>query len=103
MFTVLLCSILLLYTNSDRLFPYFHRFVCKQPRMDAVPISTGPASGHRWFTIVRQIGTCSQVPDRIVHARRESGRRSVQERDICGRSQSSVVDQRRGWFSRVTG
>jgi len=62
--------------------------------MDVVPVSSRLAAWHCWFAFVRQIGAGSQVPDRIVHARRESGRRSIQERDIRGRPQSPVVDSR---------
>lgn len=75
-------------------FLYFHRFICKQPRMDVIKISARPAVGHCWFSILWKIGVGPQIPDGIVHARRESRRRSVQERNIRGRSQSPVVNQR---------
>jgi len=71
--------------------------------MDVVPVGARSASGHRRLAVVRQVGAGAQVPDGLVHAGRKPGRGSLQERDIRGRSQSSVVDQRRGRLARATG
>jgi len=71
--------------------------------MDVVPVGAGLASGHRRFPVVRQVGAGAQIPNGVVHAGRESRRWPVQERDIRGRSQSPVVDQRRGRFAGTTG
>lgn len=71
--------------------------------MDVVPNRAGPPSGNRGLAVVRQIGASAPVPDRIIHAGRKPGRRSVQERDIRGWPQPPVVDQRRGWFTRAAG
>lgn len=71
--------------------------------MDVVSVGAGLASGHRRFPVVRQVGAGAQIPDRVVHAGRESRRWPVQKRDIRGRSQSLAVDQRRGRFAGATG
>lgn len=71
--------------------------------MDVIPIGARPTPGHRRFIVIWKVSTSAQVLDGFIHARRESRRRSVQERDIRGWSQSPVVDQRRGRFAGTAG
>lgn len=71
--------------------------------MDVIPVSAGLTSGHRRFSVIRQVGVGPQVPNGFVHAGGEPRRWSVQKGDIRGRSQSPVVDQGRGRFARATG
>lgn len=71
--------------------------------MDVISGSTGPTLRHRGIPVIGKIGSSAQVPDRVVHAGGKSRRWTVQEGNIRGRSQSPVVDQRRGRFARTTG
>lgn len=82
---------------------FLFRFVCKQSRMDAIPIGAGSTPGHRRFSIIWKVSASTQILNGFIHAGRKSGRRPFQKRDICGWSQSPFIDQRRRWFTGATG
>lgn len=55
-----------------------------------------PTLGHRRQFELRQVGAGASVPDWQLHAGREPGRRSLQERGVHTRSEQHAADSRRG-------
>ena len=72
---------------TNRMFFLFaNRFICQQSGMDSVACSAGFAPGYCRFPGVWQIGPCSPLPHRLLHARRVARRRPIQEGDLHRRT-----------------
>ena len=82
---------------------FFSRFVCQQPRMDAVSRRSGHSAGDRGFFVVRQVRPGAPLPHRVLHARGVSGRREIQKGSRRRRTLVSPAYQRRRRTTRAAG
>ena len=81
----------------------FFRFVCQQPRMDAVSRRAGHSAGDRGFFVVWQVCPGPPLPHRILHAGGVSGRREIQKGSRRRRTLVSPAYQRRRRTTRAAG